>query len=220
MFFHYKTPFTDAGGKKPKSYFCGQLTKYHEVVPAKNTGMLAVLFYPYAAKAFTHFPIEELTNKSVDLKIVYGPSVAAVERDIAAASTYEEKAGVVEKFLQAQFFISNKYQFGIIKQAVNYINDAKGLITVKEVAGLVFTGQRHFERVFKSMVGISPKMYAQIIKFYSALERMDSAERMTKVCFDFGYFDQSHFIKTFKRFTGLRPKDYFSHDCNSLEEIE
>lgn len=220
MFFHYKTPFFDADGEKPKSYFCGQLTKHHDVHPAKNTGMVAVLFYPYSAKAFTHYPVYQLTNRSVDLKTIYGDSVAEVEHNIVAVKTHEQKVGVVEQFLQKQFFIGNKLQYGLIKQAVSIINDAQGLISVKEVADSIFTGQRHFERLFKSTVGINPKLYAQIIRFYSAMESMEAAENLTEVAFRFGYFDQSHFIKTFKRYTGMRPKDYFSHNCNSLEEME
>lgn len=219
MFFHYKAPFTDAQGVKPQSYFCGQLTRYHDVIPQQDTGMIAVVFYPYSAKAFTHWAINELTNSSVALTEIYGNLIQNLEEAIANEKDYNQKVELIEHFLEAQFKIANIYQYGLVKQAVKLIDESEGSLTIADLASQLCVGERHLERLFKKTVGISPKLYAQIVRFYTALQAMDSAESLTQVCMDYGYYDQAHFIREFKKYTGMLPKKYFLHKSNKLEEM-
>ncbi len=221
MFFHYKTPFSVEGVENPTSYFCGQLTKFKDVIPAKDTAMIAVVFYPFSAKPFVHLNVNELTNKSVALKDVYGlEAQEVIEKELKQCTDYSGKQEAIEKFLRKYFFLSNKYQYGIVKQATYIIDESKGKCQIGELSDKLFMSKRQIERLFKQTVGISPKMYAQIIRFNSAMAELTEKRTLTEVCYNYNYFDQAHFIKDFKRFTGMTPKSYFSHQANPLEEME
>ena len=75
--------------------------------------------------------------------------------------------------------------------------------------------ERSLERYFKQYVGISPKLYARINRFQTALEtlRKSNFDSLTDIAYQNNYFDQSHFIRDFKEFAGTTPK-HFLHQAN------
>lgn len=221
MFFHYRTPFVIDNNEVPESYFCGQLTKYKDVVLRKNTGMIAVVFHPNSAKAFIHLNINELTNKSVDLKDVYAKGeIINLNYEIKKTNDLESKVRVVESFLLSKFFVANKYQYALIQQSVNLINQKHGTCSIKQIAEKIHVGHRHFERLFKSYVGITPKLYSNIIRFSKAHNDIEQGKKILDVLYECGYFDQAHFIKDYKRFTGITPKQSLFYKGNNLSELK
>jgi AraC family transcriptional regulator len=67
----------------------------------------------------------------------------------------------------------------------------------------------HFDRLFKSAMGVSPSRYHLKL-------RMDAARRLLRetkksvgaVALDVGYTNSSHFAQRFRRETGLSPNEY------------
>lgn len=220
LFLHYNAPFIIDNKIQPSSYFCGQLTKHKMVMPAENTGVLVTVFYPYSAKAFIHHPINELTDTSIDLVNVFNEEkVHQLISNLRIANDFNQRIKLLEATLIDHFNISNKYQYGLVKQAVDIIDNSLGLLQINKIHESLFIGQRQMERLFKSTVGVSLKMYARIVRFSKALEQLQLKKSMSDVCFEYKYFDQAHLIKEFKRFTGLPPKQLLGYEGNELEEI-
>jgi AraC-like DNA-binding protein len=73
-------------------------------------------------------------------------------------------------------------------------------------------GERQLQRLFKTTVGIGPKLYSRIVRFRMAYEKAQSERKTswTDVAYDHGYTDQAHFVKDFKTFTGLTPTALFN----------
>ena len=67
----------------------------------------------------------------------------------------------------------------------------------------------HFQRLFKSAVGVSPSRY-QINLRMSLARRLlrETKKSVIDVALDVGYADPSHFAQLFRRETGLSPSDY------------
>src|SRR5438309_1041184 len=69
---------------------------------------------------------------------------------------------------------------------------------------------RRFVDLFRSEVGLGPKVFCRVRRFHEALRR---TERLTDVdwadvaqwC---GYYDQAHFNHDFRAFSGLTPSSY------------
>lgn len=78
-----------------------------------------------------------------------------------------------------------------------------------ELAAQAGLSKFHFQRLFKSAVGVSPSRYHINL-------RMNEARRMLRetkmsvidVALEVGYSDPSHFARLFRRETGLSPSDY------------
>jgi AraC family transcriptional regulator len=67
----------------------------------------------------------------------------------------------------------------------------------------------HFERLFKSALGVSPSRYRINLRVNLARRlRRETKKSVVDVALEVGYADPSHFAKLFRRETGLSPSDY------------
>jgi len=71
---------------------------------------------------------------------------------------------------------------------------------------------RQLERRFRAQVGITPRLFANVIRFRSVFDRLNGHERpdLASLANDAGYFDQSHMNRDFHRFLGLSPSAYLT----------
>ncbi|HQR36493.1 MAG TPA: AraC family transcriptional regulator [Blastocatellia bacterium] len=67
----------------------------------------------------------------------------------------------------------------------------------------------HFQRLFKSGVGVSPSRYHINLRMNLARRLLrETKQSVVDVALEVGYADPSHFAKLFRRETGLSPSDY------------
>jgi transcriptional regulator GlxA family with amidase domain len=97
-----------------------------------------------------------------------------------------------------------------IIHAVNLISHAKGQLSLAGVASEVCLCQRHFERKFKSVIGVSPKMFAKIFRFKNAMRYLQNYPHkdLLTIALECGYYDHTHLAKDFKSLTGDTPADF------------
>src|SRR3546814_3902454 len=81
-----------------------------------------------------------------------------------------------------------------IQQAIQIIQNHKGLIAVNELASRLNITERTLRRKFNHYVGISPKKFAKIMQFQTSLDQISTGDfsKLTDVVYDNGYADQSH----------------------------
>ncbi|MDR2938562.1 MAG: helix-turn-helix domain-containing protein [Prevotellaceae bacterium] len=187
----------------------GIMTSFVEVNYPSSAQMFGIRFRPAGLAAFTRMPISELTNQSAELALL---------ETLFDKSFYEalpEKKSVAEIIAHTnQFLIKqlpNLYYFDKqIVRAVDLISHKKGQLNLTDVASDVCLCQRHFERKFKSVVGVSPKMFAKIFRFKNALQHMQmfAHKDLLTIALECGYYDHTHLAKDFKLFTGDTPTDF------------
>jgi len=98
----------------------------------------------------------------------------------------------------------------IMRSIVSEISDLRGNVRIDSIAEESGYTSRYIEKVFRDAMGLSPKKYAGILKFQSAIDFIDKnpTSNICDVATSFGYYDQPAFVRTFKKFTGLTPKEY------------
>ena len=98
----------------------------------------------------------------------------------------------------------------IVRSVLSDISDHRGIIRIDSIADSTGYTSRYLEKVFKGMMGISPKKYADILRFQSAIDFIDKnpSTNISDVASDFGYYDQPAFVRIFKKCTGLTPREY------------
>ena len=91
---------------------------------------------------------------------------------------------------------------------------------VREAAKYLGLSQRRFIQVFKTEVGLTPKLFSRIQRFQQtrAYIRHRSSLDWAVVAVDLGYFDQSHLIREFVEFSGLRPTDYLTRHQSLIQD--
>lgn len=106
-----------------------------------------------------------------------------------------------------------KYHTTTIASISNIISGYKGIVSIDSLAYHANMSFRAFERKFAAEVGITPKLYARVTRFYNALENkmLHPHKRWTDIVYENGYFDQAHFIKEVKTFSSKTPDELFKY---------
>lgn len=97
-----------------------------------------------------------------------------------------------------------------VKKAQEYIEQYyQEKITVDELAEMVATSRRSFERRFKLATNNTVIEYLQRVKVEAAKRSFESTRKnINEVMFDVGYSDTKAFRNVFRKVTGLTPVEY------------
>jgi len=191
------------------AYLLGMRTAFIEADYSKSTQLFGVGFKPAGITAFTRLPLDELTDRRVELALV------ETLFDKSFYETLPEKQSIAEIVAHTNNCLLKRFPSlypveSQIISAVDLISRSKGQLSLADVASDVCLCQRHFERKFKSVIGVSPKMLAKIFRFNNALQCMQKHQHadLLTVAVDCGYYDRTHLAKDFKLLTGETPTDF------------
>ena len=186
----------------------GTTTSYIEVT-SEYIHSFGVRFKPAGITAFTRVPVEEFTNRNVDLEFI---------DTIFEKSFFEvlpEQKTIWELMAYMNHYLTNRlpYLYHPDKQiicAVDFIQFSKGQLSLSKVASEICLGQRQFERKFKSKIGVSPKTFAKVIRFKHAMRCLKNYpdKDLLSVALECGYYDHTHLIKDFKALSGSAPTSF------------
>lgn len=129
------------------------------------------------------------------------------ENKLAQKNDINESAEVIQDFFIAfseQAICIDKR----IAKVIVEIESKKGIISVKEAFLLAGIGERHFNRLFKDIVGCSPKVFIKILQLHAIISKMEEDGRMLDLAYDSGFYDQAHFNKSFKKMVGMSPNKF------------
>ena len=211
LVFHYKGHFEELNknGELKHSFISGlqgQSKVHTQFISNDNVGIFGIEFFPYAIPFLFSIPATTVTNQFIDLKTLLGVKGEELQNRIFAASCNTERVSIATKFLES---VMKPFKNPFIIESIECINLSKGEINISNLICRYGVSSRQFERLFKEVTGFTPKSYAKISRFESAISKFRSHQSFTEIALDSGYFDQSHFIHDFREFTGFPPKDYW-----------
>ena len=184
----------------------GIMTTFIEVDYPTSVQMFGIRFKPAGITAFTKIPVNEFTDQSVELALLETLFDKSFYETLPEKQSFAEIVAHTNSYLINQ--LSGLYHFNKqIIHAVDMIYFSKGQLSPAKVASDVCLCQRHFERKFKSAIGVNPKTFAKIVRFEHALQciRNCSYQDLLSVALECGYYDHTHLIKDFKTFSGDTP---------------
>lgn len=187
--FHYGAPFEPF----PRSFAYGQITRPHNIVSTGNIDTLIVVLQPHA--------LPQLTDDFIPLQKLWG-----IKADkLLKATDHQERLNNIQSFL-LQY--APQPPNPIITQSLQWLEHHEKP-NIEKMAGQLAISKRTLERTFKAAIGISPKQFAGIIRTQHFLKALKT-EKLTRLAYEFGYYDQSHLIRDFKTKTGITPGKYFA----------
>ena len=94
-----------------------------------------------------------------------------------------------------------------MENLLDYIHLHRGRITIQMILVTFNVGYKRLERLFKRLIGLTPKAYCRLIRFNAAIYFYEKypEDNLTQLAYTTGHFDQMHFIKEIKRFTTFTP---------------
>jgi AraC-like DNA-binding protein len=186
----------------------GTMTAFLEI-DYRSVQMFGIRFKPAGITAFTRVPVEEFTDRIVELALVETLFSRSFREALAEKQSTAEIAAYTDSCLTGLLPCLYRSDLQIIR-AVDMIYLAKGQLSLAALASEICLCQRHFERRFKSAIGISPKLLAKIFRFEHALQCLKNCPHkdLLDVAVECGYYDHSHLIRDFKTLSGDAPTDF------------
>ena len=212
--FHYRGTFDEllpdgTAERSPLSNIQAQSTSFRRFSTNTNFGLFGTYLFPFAIPKLFGIPATELTNLSPDLSSIFAREGGELTERMITALNNEDRVLVMSGFLTEKLMLARR-DLPPIFRSVHQIMDSSGSLSINDLATNFNISKRQFERKFKELAGLSPKLYSRVIRFQAATRHKVSGSRdLTAIAYDCGYYDQSHFINDFKEFSGYTPKEYF-----------
>jgi AraC-like DNA-binding protein len=173
---------------------------------------IGVHFRPGGGFPFFGVPAGELHNRSVALDMVWGGYAASVRDRLWEAETPERRFRILERALldRARDRLD---RHPAVRHALDVFDRSNGTRPVSDVVRRIGMSPRWFGELFRSQVGLSPKVFCRIRRFNEALRRIEQLTDVdwADVALSCGYFDQAHFNHDFRTFSGINPSTYLRH---------
>ncbi len=101
-------------------------------------------------------------------------------------------------------------QIDVVGRAVAVIEEARGSVSVAEVAAAVGVSYSTLYRVFVGTTGLGPKQFAEIVRYYHFVGGLlgGPADAQATLAALHGYYDQAHAARDFKRYTGVSASSF------------
>jgi len=171
-------------------FVVGTMTRPLVVPPDKLGKRFGVRFRPGRLSQILRVPLSELTDATVRLRdITRGLQVRvdSIEADLLRLTGHSDRR---------------------VDAAVRAIAGGGGTTDIDTLAQSIGVTRQHLARLFARDIGVSPKMFARIMRFRSAVQ-LGSGQPWADVAAQLGYADQSHLIADFREFSGTTPVPFF-----------
>jgi AraC-like DNA-binding protein len=169
---------------------------------------VTIYFYPDVIQKIFGIPANELTDTCVDMSLFpEAKKMRLVDRLLDASAA--QRISIMEDFVLQLISSSNASIDAQIRYAANQLSRTHGGTRIVDIQKLLNISERTLHRRFEQHVGVVPKVFANIVRFRSAFDALETGkfEKLSDLAFEFGYADQSHFIRAFKSFTGQTPRE-------------
>jgi AraC-like DNA-binding protein len=170
-----------------------------------------IVFQPDGLQRLFSLPTHELTDVACDVHGVLGARMSHLWQILGSLSLFQGRVRVVNEFFLRQAVCSPAANS--TSRAVSNIVQRRGCLDIAWLADAMGVSPRQLARRFMDSVGISPKLFARIVRFQAALESkaLHAGKSWTEIAHEFGYFDQMHMIHDFEQLAGGSPKEIFTH---------
>ena len=182
--------------------------------------MLMVIFQPGAMYRFLGFSNDKLTSEFCDAEAILNAELQATNDQIANATSYTLMIERAEEYLLCKLKSIRKESHAIDKIGKLLLHNPMPF-SLDWLANQANLSSRQFERKFSERMGIGPKLYSRISRFYQAFEYKESLPHLDwlNVAVEFGYTDYAHLAKDFKQFAHVTPNLLLKENAQRPEII-
>ncbi|MEO7962787.1 MAG: helix-turn-helix domain-containing protein [Gemmatimonadaceae bacterium] len=186
----------------------GLVTRPRGLLLARGSLETFVIFFkPAAIHQLFGLPLVEITNRDHAARAALGVAASELQQRLGNATSFEQRVRIADRFIVSQSQRASAVDS--IERAANEIVRRQGACRMDALA--IYTGlsTRNFQRTFRQRIGVSPKLYARIVRFETSLKTKAALPHLswTAIAHQFGYHDQMHLIHDFRELSGQTPTD-------------
>ena len=159
---------------------------------------------------------QQITNKAINID-----DIMPIKKELEISEYRDKnKMNLMLHYLKQIQWHPLSAPVALLSILLSDIHQSNGNIAIQRLAQKYHISYKKIERLFKQYVGITPKLYARIIRFNHCVKYASSHQikKLTDIAYQNGFFDQMHFIKETRCFTGKLPSEIFFHPTTLLEQ--
>ena len=174
-------------------------------------GQIGVVLYPTANYYLFHKTGDKFLNSWCNLQEFSPLDTQPLRQHLNLENTNEERLIHIIDFLL--LLVKHRLApIGWLEDSLVKIFEKNGNISQQELVIDAAVTARHYRRIFKKVIGVSPKYYCKIIQLATVFELLNNSEeeKIHHLALDCGYYDQSHFIHDFQKLIGNSPENFLN----------
>lgn len=171
-------------------------------------------FEPGGMYALLGIDLQQLAGKILTAQMYGDQGLMQCDALFKAAPTVEEFVHLADAFFLGRMARKEDLSYTRLRKVIAACDEAKGNISVAEMASEACLGERQFLRIFRTYVGLSPKQFIRLRRFHKALQTMqyEAAEGknidLMSVALKHGYCDLSHMAMEFQQMGCVSPSHF------------
>ncbi len=175
-------------------------------------GQLGIILHPTAPYYLFHKSGEELRNLFTPLGQISPIPCRDLEENLA-----RKPLSKGERFNHLLTFLNLLEQQRLpciewLEISLLRIFEQNGNIDQRDLCQSSGVCSRHYRRVFRKIIGVSPKYFCKVIQMNTAFEalNLEDPQKLHHILLDCGYYDQAHFINDFRKMFGESPGKFLN----------
>jgi AraC-like DNA-binding protein len=182
--------------------------------------MFHIRFQPGGLFKLLRIPMTELLHKYIDAELVFGQEIKFVNEQLANAKNYDCMPFILDTYILRKITKLKKNEQPIDKIGKMILENPQSF-NLEKSAGKACLSHRQFEKRFVQQIGITPKHFSRICRFYQAYELKEHQPKLDwlSIAVQTGYSDYQHLVKDFKEFAGTSPNTFIEECLNNPERV-
>jgi AraC-like DNA-binding protein len=161
---------------------------------------------PLGAAALFGVPGGALAGRIVAFDdMLPGRMGALLVEKLAGRATWHERFALLDAWI-ARRIAAARPASPDVEWAWRRIVASSGAVPIATLVEELGCSRRHLSARFGQDVGMAPKLFARMVRFERAVERLRHGdEELGVIAVDCGYYDQAHFNRDVRAFAGIAP---------------
>lgn len=174
--------------------------------PSCHNAVIGIRLHPAGAFALMG-PLAEVSGLSVDLQDLVGAAAAELAERCAGTVSPEERLRIAARWIGERVAKSPGADPAVSWMA-SQIRRREGAVSISELRERTGFSKTRLVTLFREQIGVTPKLYARILRFRHALERLvQGAGPLSELALEAGYYDQPHMNAEFRELSGFTPRE-------------
>lgn len=178
-----------------------------------NFMVVQILFQPGSLFRLTGMPSRLINDSYIEADCVFPKEIHYVNEAFFHAADYPEIVRIANGFVESLVRRTRKDAHPIDEVCQWMLGNP--VASLDKMARAAFLSPKQFERKFRERTGVSPKVFARLVRFDRAfrMKNLQPGKDWQSIAFECNYYDYQHLVRDYLDFTGMRPTHF--HDLES-----
>jgi len=211
-------PKSGAREQRPTISIFGQPKSRENLYISHEYLMIHVRFQPGGLFKLLGIPMTELIHQNYNAELIVGKEIGQVQAQLTELRRYDQMLAILNNYFRRKFY-NLEYKNQPIDKIGRLIYRNPQDFDLEKSANDACLSFRQFEKRFAERLGITPKYYARVCRFYQAYELKELRPNLDwlSIALRTGYNDYQHMVKDFKEFAGTTPTTLIKESLNNPE---